>query len=312
MAKSKNRRKNGKTVKVNHVERMRANALRDLQDLYICSVVSRDEVESEKFHSIAKTVVYNHKLGDITRVSKLQEVALKKERWHWNIHLGVLCRKQNGDVYIDKEIEVYTHTQVLLSEMNDWVAETLCEQFEQANSLHRLTMFWVATPYDMPTVPLKAVLSPVWKFNVLGQLLTKYEQDTPDHVAIHYVAKTLDNFVDWYLNQGKYQRAMNTQHTLDVTFASTGKRMEKGELKSYKNLLIEMGICEVVGEFDPLALPYAWNGLHLTGECGGLTYSKLMTAFEKVPACIEVDVKVTYDDGVKANVKFRKGETEWL
>ena len=211
MATSKNRRKNGKRCKNDTAKRMRQMAAYDLKDLMVCNVVDRNELCSgEGSEMIPRTLVYNRRLKAITPITRLQECALKTERWFWNIQFGIVCRKQNGEVYFDKETNVQLGTEVLLTEMNDYVVDKLMDLWNRVNPLHALTMYWVACPYDIDKrgieyLPIEAILAPLWKFNVLGNMLTRYEQDNPNLQVLHYKANTLDDFFGWYISQEKYR-----------------------------------------------------------------------------------------------------------
>lgn len=210
MANSKNRRKNGKVAKNDRVKRMRQMAAYDLRSLMVCNVVDRKEIDGERSEMIPRTCVYDRKLKKPIAITPLQEVALKRERWAWNIHLGIICRRQDGEVYIDKETNVQVKTEVLLTEMNNFVTDQLMELWGRANSLHTLTMYWIASPYDldkekMESIPLEAVLAPLWLFNVLGNMLTQYEIDNPEKPVYHYKTDDFSEMSRWFVSQHKYR-----------------------------------------------------------------------------------------------------------
>lgn len=136
----------------------------------------------------------------------MQEEGLRAERWKWNIQTGVVCRKQDSTVYLDREMNTQTISEVLLTEMNDHVTNMLVDAWTQANSLHALTMFWVACPYEIEDIPQEAVLAPMWAFNVTGNMLTQYEQETPDLDVIHFRTDYLSEYVEWFNNQPKFAK----------------------------------------------------------------------------------------------------------
>lgn len=312
MAQSKNKRKNGKVIKKNdaNVKRMRRMASYDLKDLILCNVVDRKEIDGDRSEMIPRTLIFNRKTNKVMPfVSPLQERALRTERWKWNIHSGVICRKPDGEVYLDKERNIFTQTEVLLTEMNDYVTDELTSAFKKANSLNALTMFWIATPYDMGDPLLQAVLAPLWRFNVLGNMLTKYEMERDDHVVIHYKADTLDEYLDWFLHQAKHKQELENLRTFTIWWEATGTKMQKGELVAYRKQLVEVGKIEQIGvnaePFNPTATVKGFVG------CGkrtfvdkGVAMSQLMTAMEKVPPCLNAFVGVKYIDGRENLIKF--------
>lgn len=316
MAKSNNRRKNGKKVKNNTVQRMRRLALEDLKGLIICNVVDRDELSGEEFKMKPRTLVYHKDKGVLTNVTPLQERALKTERWRWNIHSGIICRKQDGTVYFDKEENIYTVTDVLLTEMNSYIADGLTERFQQCNKLHALTMFWVAAPFDIGDVPLEAILAPVWKFNVLGNVLTRWENDNQDKVISYYKAKTLKEFCMWFIQQDKYRQKMKELRDLKFYFEPTGEKMKKGELMSYRSQIQEvMGEITTV-KFEPTATVKGFckpkfEPNHWFMACNGEHMSKLMTVLEQCPPCVNCIVEVDYLNGENSIIKFSNGEVDW-
>ena len=312
MAQSKNKRKNGKVVKKNdaNVKRLRRMASYDLKDLVVCNVVDRKEIDGDRSEMIPRTLVFNRKTNKVKPfVSSLQERVLVTERWRWNIHSGVICRKPDGEVYIDKEQNIFTKTEVLLTEMNDYIANELIDAWQKANSLNALTMFWIATPYDMGDPPLRAVLAPLWKFNVLGNMLTQYEREQEDLVVVHYRSDTLEEFEHWFLFQNKYKEEMKHPRTVTFWFEATGEKMKKGELVEYRKRLIEIGKVEELGfacpKFNPKATVQGFVGRNKqTFIATGLEMSQFMTAIDTVPTCLNAYINVKYEDGRENLIKF--------
>lgn len=305
MAKSNNKRKrkNGTFVKSDRVKRMRLQASYDLQDLMVCSVVDIEELEGkQKF--IPKTLIFNRKLNTPVDITLKQEVALKKERWKWNIHSGIVCRKQNGEIYFDREENIFTHSEVLLKEMNSYIADTLTDHFQLCNPMHRLTMFWVATPYDMGDVPLKAVLSPLWKYNVLGNMLTQYEEEYPDVKVVHYVTPKLDDYVNWFVTQDKYLKRLKEQVSVTFKFEVSGVKMQKGELVEFRERIQELNL---IADFNPLATPKGFSQKEWTFTNTGYEQSKFMLLAEKTPKCLSIVVQLKYADGEFNEVSLTNG-----
>lgn len=317
MAKSKNRRKNGRAVRHDPVKRMRAMAAYDLQNLMVCNVVDRVELEAEgRSDMIPRTCVYNRKLKKVVGVTQLQERALKSERWFWNIQMGIVCRRQDGEVYLDKETNFQLGTEVLLTEMNEFVCDKLMELWGKVNSLHALTMYWIASPYNIDekhieAIPLEAVLAPLWKFNVLGNMLTKYEIDNPDLQVTHYRTDQFDEFGVWFVSQHRYREELKEPRTLTWWFEKTGVKMKKGELMAFRDRLIERGKIEEVGfdkrKFNPRATPEGFEayGKH-TAVMDGYASSVLMGVFDEVPECLNVYVHIVKANGDEATVKLFK------
>lgn len=293
MAKSKNRRKNGTRAKNDNAKRARFLAARDLRDLIICCCIDRVEKDGQDVN-VPRTVVYNRKLKRIISITKLQEVALKTERWRWDIHTGILCRKQDGEVYLTREEGVFTETEVLLQEMNDWVADTLCENFQKANTLHGLTMCWIATPYDSgDSLPLEAMLAPVWQYNVLAKLQTKWEIDHPENVILTFKAATLDAFCEWFVDQPRYKQDLKVERQVVVTFCKTSQKMKKGELQALRNLFVLAGfdwfskVKATVSEFCKVKVDVL-----LSGE----QQANLLGVLNQMPNCLSA--RVTSDRGI--------------
>lgn len=312
MAKSSNRRKNGKVIKKGDAltKRMRRMASFDLNNLVICNVVDRQEIDGDRSEMIPRTLVFDRKKGRVCPfISPLQERALKTERWKWNIHSGIICRKPDGEVYIDKERNIFTQTEVLLPEMNDYISDELVEAWKKSNTLNALTRFWIATPYDMGDPNLRAILAPLWQFNVLGNMLTQFEQEREDHVVVHYRSDTLEEFEHWFLFQNKYREEMKHPRTVTFWFEATGEKMKKGELVEYRKRLIEIGKVEELGfdcpKFNPKATVQGFVGRNKqTFVTTGLEMSQFMTAIDSVPPCLNAFVEVKYADGRENLIKF--------
>lgn len=64
MAKSKNRRKDGKVVKVDHKQRYRRMLATEIKDLMVCNIVDRREVVDGELRTsmTPRTLVYNRRL----------------------------------------------------------------------------------------------------------------------------------------------------------------------------------------------------------------------------------------------------------
>ncbi len=311
MAKSKNRRKNGKRVANNHAERIKRMFASEIKGLMVCNVVGTSEVKGDRNEMIPRTCVYSLTKRNITTITTRQAHALKEQRWAWNIQFGIVCRKPDGEVYLDKEENAQIFTEVLLQEMNEFVTEKLMELWEACNPLNALTMYWVATPCIIDNmgidVPLEAVLAPLWVFNVLGSVLTQYEQDNKDHKVLHYRTDNLAEFVNWYLSQGKYKEDLKQPRTLTYWFEPSGNKMQKGELVEWRKKLVEVGKIEQIGfdheKFNPRATVEGFVkwGKHTT-TMDGYDSSILMGIFDDVPRCLNVRVDITDSKGNTSSV----------
>ena len=91
MAKSKNRRKNGKRVVNNHAERLKRLQAQDIAGLMVCNAVSRSEIESNRDKLVPRTCVYSVTKRSITTITTRQADALMDQRWAWNIQFGIIC-----------------------------------------------------------------------------------------------------------------------------------------------------------------------------------------------------------------------------
>ena len=83
MAQSKNKRKNGKTVKKADagIKRMRRMASYDLSNLIVCNVVDRKEIDGDRREMIPRTLMFNRKTNKVIPfLTPLQERALRSER----------------------------------------------------------------------------------------------------------------------------------------------------------------------------------------------------------------------------------------
>lgn len=312
MATSKNKRKNGKAVKSNRAKRMRTMAGYDLKNLAVCNVVDREELDGSN-KMIPRSLVFDSKLRRIVEITRLQEVALKSERWRWEVHYGVICRNPDGTVYIDKDVNFICKCEYLLTELNDEITERLLEAFERANHLHRLTMFWVACPIEQEKITLEQVLAPVWQFNVLGNMLTQWEDENTDHVVVHYRTDKWSEFTGWFIDQGKHKAELKKQRAVAFRFEATGDKMRKGELQQYRAFIQETWQAVRLQEemFNPLATVQGFVKTAINLECDGLQMSGLMTALDKCPPCINCIVDVKYADGRENTIKFLHKDIEF-
>lgn len=313
MAKSSNKRKNGKRVVNNHAERLKRLQAREIADLMVCNAVSRSEIETDRDKLVPRTCVYSVTKRSITTITTRQADALMDQRWAWNIQFGIICRNKDGEVVLENEENAQLFTEVKLREMNEFVTNKLMELWEQTDPETALTMFWVASPYNIYNkgvdVPLEAVLAPLWAFNVLGSVLTQYEQDNPQCKVVHYRTDNLEEFTNWYLSQGKYKEDLKQPRTLTYWFEPSGNKMQKGELVEWRKKLVEVGKIEQIGfdheTFNPRATieGFVKWGKH-TATMDGYSSSILMGVFDDVPLCLNVRVDITNKEGETAQIKL--------
>lgn len=304
MAQSKNKRRNGKVVKSNRAKRMRTMAGYDLKHLMICNVVDLPEIDGET-RMTPRSLVFDTKQKQPVTVTSLQEVAIKKERWRWEVHYGVICRNPDGTVYLDKDVNFLCKEEYRLTELNEFICDSLIDAFERANPLHRLTMFWVASPIEQEKIPLEAVLSPVWHFNVLGNMLTQWEQENEGHLVVHYRTDKLMEFCSWFLNQGKHKKDLSVIRDITFSFEPSDIKMQKGELVAYRDT-IKTALNKFSSlDFKPLATVKGFCEFkHWTLTCDGVGMLLLMEALEKCPPSICCLVSVKYLDGSENLIKF--------
>lgn len=311
MAKSNNKRKNGKRVVNNHAERLKRLQAQDIAGLMVCNAVSRSEIESDRDKLVPRTCVYSVTKRNITTITTRQADALMGQRWAWNIQFGIICRNKDGEVVLENEENAQLFTEVKLREMNEFVTNKLMELWEQTDPETALTMFWVASPYNIYSkgvdVPPEAVLAPVWAFNVLGSVLTQYEQDNKDHQVMHYRTDELEEFVEWFTSQAEYREELKQLRTLTYWFEPSGEKMGKGELVEFREKLIKNGGIETVGRdgepFKPRATVDGFvNRGRRTVIADGFAVSKLMGVFDDVPKCLNVRVDITDNKGNTSSV----------
>lgn len=282
MARSKNRRFNGRKVRNNPIKRIQHLQGSILKGLLVCNVI--DRVDGKM---IARTVVYDRLHEKIVSLFPEQNHALKTVRWNWDVKVAIICRKQDGEVYITRDEGIYTQTPVLLTELNDWVAETLTDKFKQCNPNHALTMVWVAAPYDDGDVlDLRALLSPVWFYGVLGNMLTAYEREHESHKVLHFMTDKFDTFMHWFNNQNVYQRDLDRIRSVTITFKKTGKKMYAGDLQKFR-----ARIQEVIAEFEVRATVQDFVSKPITLEINGHQQASLLRIAEDyIPKCIDCEV----------------------
>lgn len=195
--------------------------------------------------------------------------------------------------------------------MNEFVTDKLMELWEQTDQSYALTMYWVATPCIIEhkgiDVPLEAVLAPLWAFNVLGSVLTQYEQENKDHQVMHYRTDKLEEFVKWFTQQAEYREELKQLRTLTYWFEPSGEKMGKGELVEFREKLIKNGGIETIardGEpFKPRATVEGFvNRGRRTVIADGFIVSKLMGIFDDVPKCLNVRVDITDNKGNTSSV----------
>ena len=311
MAKSNNKRKNGKRVVNNHAERLKRLQARDIVGLMVCNAVGTSEVKGDRNELTPRTCVYSLPKRNITTITSRQAQALKEQRWAWNIQFGIVCRKPDGEVYLEQEENAQLFTEVKLSEMNEFVTDKLMELWDQTDQSYALTMYWVATPCIIEhkgiDVPLEAVLAPLWAFNVLGSVLTQYEQENKDHQVMHYRTDKLEEFVKWFTQQAEYREELKQLRTLTYWFEPSGEKMGKGELVEFREKLIKNGGIETIARdcepFKPRATVEGFvNRGRRTIIADGFIVSKLMGIFDDVPKCLNVRVDITDNKGNTSSV----------
>lgn len=311
MAKSSNKRKNGKRVVNNYAERLKRLQAKEIADLMVCNAVSRSEIETDRDKLVPRTCVYSVTKRSITTITTRQADALMDQRWAWNIQFGIICRNKDGEVVLENEENAQLFTEVKLREMNEFVTNKLMELWEQTDPETALTMFWVASPYNIYNkgvdVPLEAVLAPVWVFNVLGSVLTQYEQENKDHKVMYYRTGKLEEFVKWFTQQAEYREELKQLRTLTYWFEPSGNKMQKGELVEFREKLIKNGGIETIAKdgetFKPRATVEGFvNRGRRTVIADGFAVSKLMGVFDYVPKCLKVRVDITDNKGNTSSV----------
>lgn len=311
MAKSSNRRKNGKVVKADIKKRVN-NALKyELKDLRIVSVVDREEVEGRS-RPLPRTYVWDVRKNKEVSLSLNQRYAIHSLRWKWDVYTGIVCRDiTTGEITFAKEDGFVCNEEYFQNELSSHLADKLCDDFIACEG-NSLTMVWVMCPVLMETeLDVKILLYGLWKWNILGSHLTEKENADTGRVIRFYRAETFDDFLEWWNNQSHYLDLARQNKIITFRFVGTGTKPLPKELVAYRNelkLILEKDLIV----FNPRATVkgFVEGGAMENIKVSGEVCSLLMTSFDKIPSCLDVYVDVKYENGDVNKIKFCGGNRE--
>lgn len=93
-------------------------------------------------------IVNRHSKYVYSRISRQLEEDLLNRRHNWTVYCAVLCRDSHGNQYT-KADELYFHTPVLQSEIQDHLTDHHIKLLNNQNQKHVLGIAWIACPYDI-------------------------------------------------------------------------------------------------------------------------------------------------------------------
>lgn len=186
--------------KYNEMKYLIGHAQKIAQRYYISSVVNVMEMnDKEKIKARTLTHLLN---GTVVEPHPMDMYALTKLRHRWSVQTGVLCREQTGKVYFDKVQEMnLVEDELDLRDVKSYISQALFDSWERANPLNKLTMYWLMSPIPDHRFTMRQAIAPIYVNNVLGEMLTKYEHDNPEHPVKHLLCPTLDDFITYLVGQ---------------------------------------------------------------------------------------------------------------
>lgn len=175
----------------------------NMRDCVVSSVVDLQELVDSRTGSnfVPRTLVYNRIKRKDVRLDVVAAKVLKLHRHNWDVHMAILCRKDN-EYYLAEQDGFRCETPVILEELNDYLADTMIDHF-QACGGNGLTMLWVASPNDLGTITIDEVLYPLWKYDVLRHIHTHNESTNEDKILVPSF-ETFDEYVYWFSHQQEY------------------------------------------------------------------------------------------------------------
>lgn len=316
MAKSSNKRKNGKRVEHSVKKRMVRGLANDLNGLIIINIVDRAEIDGQS-KSVPRSLVWDTKKGKEVAITKLQEHALKKERWNWDVYTAIVVR-EDGIVSLTSEDGFISNTPCLQTELSGDLVDKIVDDFDRVGD-NALTMIWAMTPYAMPLeLDLKMIVYSLFRWNVLGNMLTKREIDE-DIPVVHYRAEKFDDFFHWYENQVRYKELTTQRKRVSLMFFVNDEPLVKGELGAFRDRLLKAGFDFVKNKRAYLKEWYglAFENTVLTGK----QTSTLLNILEQMPRCLKAELSVHYFEDIDDNstalgsayyLTIEKGKTKFV
>lgn len=139
-----------------------------------------------KYQQISRIVAKDYMILDITAVDvfvyyKGKEIKpktfearmLNEVRYKWQIMAGVICRDQFKKEYLKTSTFITQHD-YFTHELADYLSEFQKDLWEQSNSMHRLTQFWLASPNTAEFEEQK-IMSMLNSKDAFSKFITEYE-----------------------------------------------------------------------------------------------------------------------------------------
>ena len=112
-----------------------------------------------------------------TKVSNAIAKMFGNIKFEWVMLFGVLCRDQQENLYVRYIVlDTPQHIEMLANDLDKYFTETLKEIFNGANSLHRLTTFYAATPSNQD-IDISVIAQMLHHFKVPDLMTSQYELD---------------------------------------------------------------------------------------------------------------------------------------
>lgn len=125
--------------------------------------------------SIMNIGVWVYKNGKACNITKTEAHMLNEVRYKWSVITGVVCRDHFGKEYVKTE-EFTTKDLYFSYEINDHLADLQKKfWFEEANENHKLTIFWIASPFKC-TFSEELVLKMLNEQDAFKKFKTLYEK----------------------------------------------------------------------------------------------------------------------------------------
>lgn len=305
MAKSSNRRKNGKTAKADLRKRINKSLQHELRNLRIVSVVDRVEIDGTS-RTKPRTYVWDVKKNREVSLTTNQQFAIHNLSWKWDVYTGIVCRDfETGEVKITDEDGFICSQAYKQTDLSNELADRLCDAFIGCKG-NSLTMVWVMSPLEMETeLNVDVILYGLWKWNILGNMLTENEQKDEGKLVRHFRTDTFKDFKEWWVDQERYMEIGNQNKVVTFEFSGTGLKPLPKELIAYRDELKRIFTKDLL-IFNPRATVKGFmkDGAMKDVTVSGEVCSLLMTAFDNIPQCLDVYVEVKYESGEVNKIKF--------
>lgn len=308
MAKSSNRRKNGKVVKASIKKRVDTSLKHEIRNLRVVSIVDKIEVDGAQRNK-PRTYVWDVKKNKEVSMTPNQRFAISNLSWKWDVYTGIIRRDFNtGKVTIVSEDGFICKQPYQQTELSNELADRLCDAFVECDG-DALTVVWVMSPLEMELeLDVQMVLYGLWKWDILGNILTENEHKHKDKIVKHFRTDTFDEFKEWWGKQEHYAEISNKNKFITFEFIGTGIKPLPKELVNYRDELKRIFGKDAI-TYNPHASVrgFTKDGAMKDVEVSGEVCSLLMTAFDNIPQCLDAYVEVKYENGGVNKIKFFGG-----